>query len=1082
MKRAYIWRHSPGDDWVKRWHLAATFTVALVAATLAWRVYSRQQSKPAASPQLASLVTAVGSRRAIEPRLTGGFSYGPLMSPTRSAAGVNEQPPDVRIAIAEIEKLETRERSPTALALLGVAYLSVGDAHRAVPVLEEAVSVPHGDARVRSDLAAAYLVRALDPDNAQDLPRALTAADLAAKADPTLVEARFNRALALERLHLTVEGRQAWQDYLQTDGTSAWASEARSHAITMGDEVASSADDEMSQIDRLADTDPGQPIPEPLVQPARDWLENQLLTRWPDAVGRSSTSEARAIVARARRVASAVAMAAGDAYFGAAIDAIEKTDGSPAMVSRLASAHIAFRRATTQYENNEFVESGRGFATIRGPLERARSPLAYAARLQIAISAYFAGDIDGCTRELDAIIPELDKGRYVRLLGQTYRMRALVESVRARFGRALEYNMRALQLFQAGLDAENLAAIESSVAEILEFLGEPREAWAHRARGLAGLRAVRNPRRRHTMLISSVLACLRQGSPEAAAYFQTAVLDNAKRWNRPEALAEAYVRQAELHGQIGDITRVSTDLAEARRWTGMAPPGALSRQIEARIQLASASFTNQGPAVLDESALTAALSYLRKAGLNWALAKAYLARGRAYAARGRPDLAEQDFLAGIEEFEAQRAALTAESLRASYFDQPWDLFREMISLQTTTRRRPDVALNFAERGRARTLLEAVARSDRAVPFDVRALQSRLPSGVTIVYYSVLEYSLVVWRLTPTRLESYERSVTSAELSRLVNRFRTDLDDRSLAFDAAGQLYDLLVRDALKDVPPDSTLVFIPDGVLHGVPFAALVDRGTGRYLVQDKPIAVAPSASVFIEASAPRHDPPARDRTALVVGSPDTRGSGESPLADLPDARREVEEISRLYSSVDTLTASDATKQRFLDAFDKHDIVHFAGHAISNSDFPALSRLVFAGSEDGISDSLFAHELASRHFTRARLLVLAACQTSGGRIRAGEGVLSLARPFLAAGVPTVVASLWDADDRATRTLLVAFHERLRAGATPPQALRAAQLAALASADRDVRGVSKWAGFIVIGSVGASVAVDDSFAEGRGRVR
>jgi len=1071
----------PGDDWVKRWHLAAAVIVALVATGLAWRLYSRQRSELRASPQLASLVAAVGSRRAIEPRLSGGFSYGPLMSAARSAASVNEQPPDVRIAIAEIEKFEMRERTPAALALLGAAYLSVGDARRAVPALEEAASVPHADAHVRSDLAAAYLVRALDADNAQDLPRALTAADVAAKADPALVEARFNRALALERLHLTTAGRQAWQDYLQIDGASAWASEARSHAFAMGEQTASSTDDEMSQIDRLANADPSLSIPEPLVQPARDWLENQLLTRWPDAIGRSSASDARAIVARAKRVAHALAVTAGDVYFAAAIDAIEKADGSSG-TAHLASAHIAFRRAMTQYENNEFVESGRGFAAVRAPLERARSPLAAAARLQIAISAYFAGDIDGSTRELDAIIPELDRGRYVRLLGQTYRMRALVESVRARFGRALDYNIRALHLFESGLDAENLAAIESSVAEILEFLGEPRQAWVHRARGLASLRSVRNPRRRHTMLVSSVLACLRQGSPEAAAYFQTAVLDNAKRWNRPEALAEAYVRQAELHGQIGDITRVSTDLAEARRWTGMVPAGALSRQIEARVQLASASFTSQAPAVLDESALTQALSYLRKAGLNWALAKAYLARGRAYAARGRPDLAEQDFLAGIEEFEAQRAALTGESLRTSYFDQPWDLFREMVNLQTTTRRRPDVALNFAERGRARTLLEAVARSDRAVPFDVRALQSRLPSGVTVIYYSVLEYSLVVWRLTPTRLESFEKSVTAVELSRLVNRFRSGLDDPSLVFDAGGQLYDLLVRNAVKDVSADSTLVFVPDGVLHGVPFAALVDRGTGRYLIQDKSLAVAPSASVFIEASAQRRDPRDPDRTALVVGSPDTRGSDESPMADLPDARREVEEIAKLYNTVDTLTASDATKQRFLDAFDRHDVVHFAGHAISNSDFPSLSRLVFAGPVHGISDSLFAHELASRHFTRTRLLVLAACQTSGGRIRAGEGVLSLARPFLAAGVPTVVASLWDADDRATRSLLVAFHARLRAGANPAQALRVAQLAALTSADRSMRDVSKWAGFIVIGSVGASAAVDDVVTAGRGRFR
>src|SRR5205807_4027802 len=103
---------------------------------------------------------------------------------------------------------------------------------------------------------------------------------------------------------------------------------------------------------------------------------------------------------------------------------------------------------------------------------------------------------------------------------------------------------------------------------------------------------------------------------------------------------------------------------------------------------------------------------------------------------------------------------------------------------------------------------------------------------------------------------------------------------------------------------------------------------------------------------------------------------------------------------------------------------------ISNSDFPNLSRLLFADERGGASGSLFAHELAGRHFGRTQLLILAACQTSGGRIRRGEGVLSLARPFLAAGIPTVIASLWDVDDAGTRALLVAVHEALRSGAGP----------------------------------------------------
>jgi CHAT domain-containing protein len=166
-----------------------------------------------------------------------------------------------------------------------------------------------------------------------------------------------------------------------------------------------------------------------------------------------------------------------------------------------------------------------------------------------------------------------------------------------------------------------------------------------------------------------------------------------------------------------------------------------------------------------------------------------------------------------------------------------------------------------------------------------------------------------------------------------------------------------------------------------------------------------------------------------------------------------------LYPNSELLLDTDATKAPFLDAARAHDVVHFAGHGVSNDDYPGLSRLLFAGAGES-SRSLFAHEIAKMHFDRTQLVVLAACRTGAGRIRRGEGVFSLARPFIAAGVPTVVASLWDVDDRASRALLVAFHRALRRGASVVDALRSAQLAALADSDPVLRAPANWASFAV----------------------
>ena len=190
-----------------------------------------------------------------------------------------------------------------------------------------------------------------------------------------------------------------------------------------------------------------------------------------------------------------------------------------------------------------------------------------------------------------------------------------------------------------------------------------------------------------------------------------------------------------------------------------------------------------------------------------------------------------------------------------------------------------------------------------------------------------------------------------------------------------------------------------------------------------------------------------------------------APSATLPDAEREAQNIAALYSKRQLLLQHDATKARFIELAPDYDVVHFAGHGVSNDDYPALSRLLLAG-EDESSRSLFAQEIWWIHLPRTDLVVLAACRTSAGRIRRGEGVLSLARPFIAAGVPTVVASLWDADDRAGYSLFVAFHQAIRRGNSIVNAMREAQLHALGQSDAGLRDPANWATFVVIGDASA----------------
>jgi CHAT domain-containing protein len=108
---------------------------------------------------------------------------------------------------------------------------------------------------------------------------------------------------------------------------------------------------------------------------------------------------------------------------------------------------------------------------------------------------------------------------------------------------------------------------------------------------------------------------------------------------------------------------------------------------------------------------------------------------------------------------------------------------------------------------------------------------------------------------------------------------------------------------------------------------------------------------------------------------------------------------------------------------------------------------------------VLAGEITALHLHRVRVVVLAACRTGWGANVAGEGTLSLAHAFLGAGAGAVLGSLWDVDDRATRTLLTWMYEEMARGQSLADALRTAQRRALASPDPDLNRPSRWAAFV-----------------------
>jgi CHAT domain-containing protein len=91
-------------------------------------------------------------------------------------------------------------------------------------------------------------------------------------------------------------------------------------------------------------------------------------------------------------------------------------------------------------------------------------------------------------------------------------------------------------------------------------------------------------------------------------------------------------------------------------------------------------------------------------------------------------------------------------------------------------------------------------------------------------------------------------------------------------------------------------------------------------------------------------------------------------------------------------------------------------------------------------------------------VVLSACHTSEGKATA-EGLVNLARAFIIAGVPCVVASQWAVLDGFTSTLMKYFYYNLRHGQDVATSLRSAMSRMI---DEEC-SVKAWAPFVVWGS-------------------
>ena len=341
------------------------------------------------------------------------------------------------------------------------------------------------------------------------------------------------------------------------------------------------------------------------------------------------------------------------------------------------------------------------------------------------------------------------------------------------------------------------------------------------------------------------------------------------------------------------------------------------------------------------------------------------------------------------------------------------------------------------------------------------VQSRIKHVNNFLYQRELEVYITSLNKAASLQVSARAAVEWQKSSTQVGRDEKGTSDgspRNATTNALRKLYDIIVAP-IADLIDGDELVFVPEGPLCLVPYAALVDSNS-RYLCESFRIRVIPSLTILKSIS----DCPTElhNKTgALLVGDPCYKQvlyQGDL-LNQLPGARKEVKMIGGILG-IAPLVGGEATKEEVFRRISSVALVHIAAHGKKETGeillAPNTSRTTCQAEEE---DYLLTMRDVLRAGLRAKLVVLSCCHSACGQVMA-EGVVGIARAFLGAGARSVLVSLWAIDDDGTQEFMKHFYGALEEGKGTSEAVNQAM-----KCMRESETFSKgyyWAPFVLIG--------------------
>lgn len=1054
--------------------------ILALPGSLLWLGY--RELSPAPVPETPTVYRSLDRLLSVRPLAAGrpsrsGVPVEELQSASVLAFGSSDAAIEVARATVEIERAQAEGEDEADLHVQGLLRGSEGRLDEAVVLLEGAHLQDPKRADVLSDLAAVRLSRFKTAGDPEDLFQALAAAEHSLELEPDSPSALFNRALALSRLHTKSQATAAWEAYLNVDATEPWSGTAREELEGLRQPT---LEDRWEGVrERLLSPAPGpseQEIREAVGEfphRARMLVLQELLPKW----GRAWREGDRVLASRWMECARAVGLSleteTGDVLIS---QTIATTDEAAfgldhAAVARQAGAYEFLGRALDLiYEERRPMDAAPLLLRAEKLLRSSGDPLGALPRFHLA-SALQHSDPVRSADEVMRLRQQLPEARYPQLSGFCDWVLGTIESFTGDSEQALRYFRSAQEKLHRSASDYAESTVHVLLAEAHRLLGQEGAARREYLRGLGVAARVGDRYRYHTALYPVVEMLVEREGFRPALSLSEELVTNAVAEQSPQVLAEAYLQRGRARFLMEDLQGAGGDFGQARRFANEMPVGALRDRTAATLELAEAELLLAEDPAAAVALLGRALESKLETGYLYHLTRTFSLRGRAHLARGAVEEGRRDFLAVVEEFERLRGASESHENRRSTFELAQQTFDELLRLEVENGAPPERSLALAERSRSREMTDLLGNEGLR---DDPAME--LPSpGLAFVEYSVLPDRLLIWLVSENGVTFQFREVTRENLQLLLKTLRNAVSRRASEQEiqsALAPLYDLLIAPIAPQLLPEAVLAVVPDRFLAGVPFSALYDRDRGRYLIEDHPVTLSPAIGLYPALRdgrvASRRIGSGAPRRALIIGDPEVDRELYPELQALRAARDEAVAVSRLYPESRLLLGPEATAEAFLREAPGYEVIQFSGHARANLRDPGGSSLILAPSANR-NRALAAAEIAGLDLRGTALVVLSACSALDADRGGRESVTGLAAAFFAAGVPVVVASLWEVDDRVSGELMTRFHRAVAEGAEPVTALREAQVALMRGTDPLHRSPATWGAFSSLGEAAQETA-------------